>query len=97
MDQDRSRRQIRVHRDVSRLLRSRTFFLMGVNALVSLVISILVVVVALRLSSGEAPVPSAPPEDVVIPAAATQVYVVGAQFVLFVIGHQRPHIVLKVN
>lgn len=72
MDQDRSRRQIRVHRDVSRLLRSRTFFLMGVNALISLIISILVVVVALRLSSGEAPVPSTPPEDVVVPAAATQ-------------------------
>jgi LysM repeat protein len=72
MDQDRSRRQIRVRQDVGRLLRSRTFFLIGVNALVSLVISILVVVVALRLSSGEAPGPPAVPEDVVVPAAVTQ-------------------------
>ena len=72
MDQERGRRQIRVRQDVNRLLRSRDFFLIGVNALVSLVISTLVVVVALRASSGEAPASSATPDAAVVPAAETQ-------------------------
>ena len=72
MDQERGRRQIRVRQDVGRLLRSRDFFLIGVNALVSLVISTLVVVVALRSSSGEIPASSATPDAAVVPAAETQ-------------------------
>jgi LysM repeat protein len=70
MDPERGRRRTWVRQDVSRFFRSQAL-LLGANALVSLIISILVVVVALRLSSGEAPALSATPEATVAPAAAT--------------------------